>query len=104
MPEDKETSFYDIVNDGDYYEFEKINGERCYIYCQTCGYIPYSKLDNETKYLDIHCKCGDNCIYASFTEEEIAMMVYNKEQDDLYYQHYKRGIEELYNLKQVSDK
>lgn len=27
-------------------------------HCINCGYIPVQQLDLETKFLDLHCKCG----------------------------------------------
>lgn len=27
-------------------------------HCMNCGYITVYELDFETKYLDLHCKCG----------------------------------------------
>ena len=73
-----EVKFGDIRNNKDYYEIHKGNPDseevmtRYYNLCVRCGYVPNDKQDvNNTKYLDMHCKCGNPITLAYFTEEEI---------------------------------
>lgn len=66
-------NFWDIVNNPDYYE--KTDDGKDFFVCATERFIPKSKIDTEqTKYLDMHCKCGDPVVIASFTLEELEIM------------------------------
>lgn len=67
-------NFYDIMNNLAYFEMTE-NGKD-FFNCIDCGYIPKSKIDTEqTKFLDIRCKCGAAVILASFEFEELEKMV-----------------------------
>ena len=69
-------NFYDIMNDPAYFEMTKDGQGKDFFICIDCGYIPKSKIDTEqTKFLDIHCKCGAAVILASFEFEELEKMV-----------------------------
>lgn len=70
MKDIKKVNFDDIVNNPDYYEMTD-DGKDFFV-CATEGYIPKNKIDTEqTKYLDMHCKCGDPVVRKSFTSEEL---------------------------------
>ena len=67
--------FTEIMNDPFYYEVEGLN--RQYLLCNNCGYIPYTSLDYNTKFLDAHCKCGSPIQSVDFTLDEIEEIKYN---------------------------
>jgi hypothetical protein len=72
-------NFYDIVNNPDYFDMtDDVQGKDFFI-CSNCGYIPKSKIDTEqTKFLDMHCKCGSAAILATFSLEELDFMINDK--------------------------
>lgn len=57
--------------------FERECNMRHYAICVSCGFIPLSMIDRDTKFLDLHCKCGKFAIYSSFPEEEILVIIHN---------------------------
>lgn len=73
VKKEKQVNFFDICDDQSY--FERENNLRIYIICVKDGFIPISMVDKETKFLDLHCKCGYHAVYTSFTEEEILAMI-----------------------------
>ena len=76
----KKISFFDICDDQSYFEREL--NTRNYVVCPNCGFIQLSMVDRETKFLDLHCKCGSPATWASFSEEEIVKMVEDKIESD----------------------
>ena len=77
---DKKT-FEEIQDDPKYYEV--IEFTRFYNFCQRCGFIPLSRIDHNTKYLDVHCKCGCFVTYIDYTEEYLNQLKYDKKMSDL---------------------
>lgn len=71
---EKTHSFFDIYDNQSY--FEREDNFRYYIICVKCGFIPISMIDRDTKFLDLHCKCGNPAVYSPFTEEEILIMTH----------------------------
>jgi hypothetical protein len=72
-------NFYDIVNNPDYYERTEDGQAKDFFICIDCGYIPKSKIDIEqTKFLDMHCKCGAPAILATFSLEELDFMEHDR--------------------------
>lgn len=68
-------NFYDIVNNPDYFEKTEDGQAKDFFVCASCGYIPKSKIDTEqTKFLDMHCKCGEPAILVTFSLEELDFM------------------------------
>lgn len=55
--------------------FEREDNMRHYVVCISCGFVPLLMIDRDTKFLDLHCKCGSVAIYSSFAEEEILVMI-----------------------------
>lgn len=70
---EKRNDFVDVCDDESF--FEREGNTRNYVICTSCGFIPMSMVDSETKFLDLHCRCGSVAIYASFAEEEILAML-----------------------------
>lgn len=70
---EKRVNFFDICDDPSYFEREDNN--RIYIICVKDGFIPLSMIDKDTKFIDLHCKCGMPAVYSPFTEEEILSMI-----------------------------
>ena len=69
-------NLYDIIDNPLY--FGVINSRRHYNLCNECGYIPQSSLDQNTKFLDAHCKCGSPVQDVHFTLDEIEEIKYNE--------------------------
>lgn len=69
----KVCGFIDICGDSSY--FERSDNMRHYVICVSCGFIPLSMIDKDTKFLDLHCKCGNPAMYSSFTEEDILNII-----------------------------
>ena len=67
----------DICNDQAYYMVDSDTKTRTYVMCPNCGFIPISKIDDNTKFIDLHCKCSNFAIYVTFTDEEILEMIEN---------------------------
>ena len=68
-------NFYDIMHNPDYFEINKDISGKDFFVCIDCGFIPKNKIDTEqTKFLDMHCKCGCPAILASFGFEELENM------------------------------
>jgi len=66
-------NFVDICDDQLF--FEREGNMRHYVICVLCGFIPLSKVVHDTKFSDLHCKCGNQAIYSSFTEEDILSII-----------------------------
>jgi hypothetical protein len=78
-------NFYDIVNDPDYFDITDDGKGKDFFICAKCGYIPKSKIDTEqTKFLDMHCKCGCPAILATFSLEELDFMINDKIESERY--------------------
>lgn|SRR3990167_1744310 len=72
-------NFYDIVNNPDYYEKTEDRQAKDFFICIDCGYIPKNKIDTgQTKFLDMHCKCGAPAILATFSLEDLDFMEYDR--------------------------
>lgn len=72
-------NFYDIVNNPDYYERTVDGQAKDFFICADEGYIPKSKIDTgQTKFLDMHCKCGAPAILATFSLEELDFMEHDR--------------------------
>ena len=72
-------NFYDIVNNPDYFEKTEDGHAKDFFICADEGYIPKNMIDNEqTKFLDMHCKCGAPVILATFSLEELDFMVHDR--------------------------
>ncbi len=77
---EKKCDFTDVCDDPIF--FEREGNMRHYIICTSCGFIPLSMVDQDTKYLDLHCKCGTPAVYASFSEEEILKIVESRTESE----------------------
>jgi len=91
-----EFKFHDIMHNEDYFKvFEEEPQTRCYFLCLRCGYVPESKMDKEnTKYLDLHCKCGNAVQYADITDAEIQQMM-NDEFESVRYSNLFKDVDEV---------
>lgn len=87
-------NFYDIMHNPDYFEInDDINGKDFFI-CIACGYIPKGKIDTEqTKFLDMHCKCGSAAILSSFGFEELEKMENDKIELQRYRMMWRRSVD-----------
>lgn len=75
---EKRPNFFDICEDESY--FEREHNMRFYVICVEHGFIQMSMVDRETKFIDLHCKCGRPAVYSPFTEEEILTMIDEREE------------------------
>lgn len=72
-------NFYDIVNDPDFFERTEDGQSKDFFICADEGYIPKTRIDNEqTKFLDMHCKCGAPAVLATFSLEELDFMEHDR--------------------------
>jgi hypothetical protein len=65
---------FDKICDDQFF-FERENNMRHYVICVSCGFIPISMIDQDTKFTDLHCRCGNPAIYSSFSEDEILKII-----------------------------
>lgn len=73
VQKEKRYDFDQICDDQSF--FERDGNMRNYFICVSCGFIPMSMIDKDTKYLDLHCKCGGPVVSSSFSEEEILEII-----------------------------
>jgi hypothetical protein len=78
-------NFCDIVNNPEFYDRTDDEQGKDFFICINCGYIPKSKIDTEqTKFLDMHCKCGCPAVLATFSLEELDFIINDKIESERY--------------------
>lgn len=82
-------NFWDICNDPNYFELD--GNTKIFFICLEEGFVSKDSEDLEqTKYLDMHCKCGAPMIIEEFDRDKLFEMYNAKIEADMLAEHWQK--------------
>lgn len=82
--------FIDVVDNPAY--FERDGNTRYYFICLKCGNVTKDHIDNNSKYLDLHGKCGNPMYYRDYTDKDIYKFKKDREESQYYGEYFMRDF------------